>query len=187
MLTPTSLCGINFWFPKRNKGRARKAKAQTKDTQSATVVADNAAEDEPKEMIILKSWFTRRLQDVVICSHSCPPLPAAHVGNTIIDAFVNQSYALFKEDHTSDVRTGATLTRVIEEFESKHPDIWADTSIRELIGKSFLGRSVDIVLQTEDEGYLMAAGMLATASLMLEPDYGFNKLNAKQQLKLQMF
>ena len=172
---------------KRSKGKARKAKAlkaketniQSKNIADTTVVA---AEDDTRTLRVLRSWFTRQLQDVTICSHDCPPLPRAHVGKELLDAIINKSREACMG--SSNERTGATLTQAVEEFERKYPDIWADCSIRELIRKSFLGRSIDIVLQHEDEGYLMAAGMLATASLMLEPDYAFTELNAKQQLKL---
>ena len=166
---------------KRNKGRARKAKAiKAKEIQSEPDAV--VAEDDTRTLRVLRCWFTRRWQDVSICSHNCPPLPAAHVGKELLDAIVNKSHEACMG--SSDERTGSTLTQAIDEFESKHPDVWADSSIRELVRKSFLGRSVDIVLQNEDEGYLMAAGMLATASLMLEPDYAFKELSAKQQLKL---
>jgi len=183
MLTPLPpLCEINFLFPKRNKGKARKAKA--KDIQNESDANEN--DDETKEMIVLRSLFTRRWQDVTLCSHSCPPLPADHVGNELLEALVNRSYKACVGE-SSDRRSGQVLTQAFEEFESKHHDILADSSIRELVRKSFLGRSIDIVLQREDDLYLMAAGMLASASLLLEiePNSVLSEgLSLKKKLKL---
>ena len=169
---------------KRDKGRARKAKAKAKDTQSDPDANEN--EDEPKELIVLRSWFTRRLQDVATCSHDCPPLPAGHVGNKLLDAIVNRSYKACMGDLSEEKRTGQTLTRAFDEFESKHPEIWSDCSMRALIKKSLMGRSFDIVLQYEDEGRLMAAGMLASAAILLELDPNSCELTEEVTVKKQL-
>jgi len=167
---------------KRSKGKARKAKAKAKDVADA-----NENEDEPKEMIVLRSWFTRRWQDVTLCSHSCPPLPANHVGNELLELLVTRSFTACMEE-SSERRTGQILTKAFDEFESQRPELYSYSSIRELVRKSFLGRSVDIVLQHTDEGHMMVAGMLASASLLLELEASCElidgELSVKKQLKI---
>ena len=108
---------------KRSKGKARKAKAKAKDTQSATVVADTTvvAEDDTRTLRVLRSWFTRQLQDVTICSHDCPPLPRAHVGKELLDAIINKIKNL--SAHTEIDRPEISNPEKIQELISERKDI----------------------------------------------------------------
>ena len=146
---------------KREKGKARKAKAAAAQLAATQEAPLNAGASVRQAMVgseaqVWRKWaMVGRTQDYNLCTHGCPALPATdHAVSHFMDALWANSNAK------------KSLDRYLLDLFDNHRQVWDNATLRKLASDILVAIGTNFILDTIDHDFKDACLLAITISLL---------------------